>query len=88
MAREQLTFTKIEVTSLPEESQVLWAELIAAKAAFKASLQALAPAGKSVQFTDKYGELKIALATKAQPKASTATLADFLAAQSANGHAV
>lgn len=79
MAREILTFVKIDPTTLPTESQVLWAELIAAKAAFKASIQGIAPAGKKVQFVEKYGELKIALATIAAPKAATQSLADYLA---------
>ena len=87
MAREQLTFVKIDTTTLPTECQVLWAELLQAKAAFKASIQGLAPAGKRVQFVEKYGECKIALATIAQPKAATQSLADFLAAQQGNGHA-
>lgn len=87
MAREMLTFVKIEVATLPTEAQVLWAELIAAKAAFKSSLQGLAPAGKRVQFVEKYGELKIALSSVAAPKASAQSLADYLAAQGTNGHA-
>lgn len=87
MAREMLTFVKIDPTTLPVESQVLWQELIAAKAAFKSSLQAIAPAGKRVQFVEKYGELKIALATIATPKAATQSLADYLAQSVGNGHA-
>ncbi len=88
MAREQLTFVKIEVSSLPTECQVLWQELIEAKRAFKASIQVIAPAGKRVQFVEKYGECKVALASIAAPKAQAQSLADFLAAQGANGHAV
>jgi hypothetical protein len=87
MAREQLTFVKIDPSTLPTEAQVLWSELIAAKAAFKASIQCVAPAGKRVQFVEKYGELKIALATIAAPKAATQSLADYLAQAGSNGHA-
>lgn len=87
MAREMLTFVKIDPTTLPVESQVLWQELLAAKAAFKASIQGIAPKGKRVQFVEKYGELKIALATIASPKAATQSLADYLASASGNGHA-
>jgi hypothetical protein len=87
MAREQLTFVKIDAASLPEECRELWTDLLQVKAAFKASLQQIAPAGKRVQFVEKYGELKIALATIAAPKAATQSLADYLAQSVGNGHA-
>ena len=87
MAREQLTFVKIDTATLPTECQVLWAQLLQAKAAFKEGIQSLAPAGKRVQFVEKYGECKIALATIAQPKAATQSLAEFLAQQVGGGHA-
>jgi hypothetical protein len=87
MAKEMIQFVKVDVASLPEECQVLWAELLAAKVAFKASLQPLAPDGKRVQFVEKYGELKIALSTVAKAKVGTASLADFLAGQEAGGFA-
>ena len=37
---------------------------------------------------EKYGECKVALASIAAPKAQAQSLADFLAAQGGNGHAV
>jgi phage regulator Rha-like protein len=85
MAREQLTFTKVEIESLPTECQAAWAEYLKAKAQFKASLQQIAPAGKRVQFVEKYNELKLALSTIAQPKANAKSLADFLSGAQDNG---
>lgn len=85
MAREQITFTKVEIETLPEDCQLAWAALLEAKAAFKASLQVIAPAGKRVQFVEKYGELKLALSTIASPKAKAQSLADFLSGAQTDG---
>ena len=62
--------------------------MLDAKRSFKSSLQAIAPDGKRVQFVEKYGELKIAVANIAAPKATAQSLAHFLATQGGNGHAV
>jgi len=90
MAREQLTFTQVDISSLDEHQAIKWQEYLDAKAEFKSSLQSLAPAGRSVVFSEKYGTvLKVALT--AAPKANgtaKVSLADFIAAQQASGHAV
>ena len=88
MTKVQLQFVEIDTDSLSAEQQAKWAALLAAKAEFKASLQVLAPAGQLVQFSDKYGKLKIAL-TKASATSAPAkqSLADFIANQSASGRA-
>jgi hypothetical protein len=89
MAKEQLQFVEIDPASLSEEQQAKWAALLAAKAEFKASLQAMAPQGSSVQFSDKYGKLKLAITKAAsKPVPAAQSLADFIAAQQATGRRV
>ena len=87
MTKVQLQFVEIDIDTLDEHQQIKWQELLAAKAQFKASLQALAPEGHSIQFSDKYGKLKIALtkASSASAQPAKQSLADFIASQAQAG---
>ena len=87
MTKVQLQFVEIDTTSLNDDQQAKWGALLEAKMAFKASLQSLAPEGHSIQFSDKYGKLKIAITKASQTTTQPAkqSLADFIAAQQASG---
>lgn len=95
MAKQQstLVWTEIDPASLPEEQSKLYGEYKAAyrvmkdaRAAFEASFQAAAPAGKRIVCGYNFGKLSIALADAepVKPKAS-GTLAEWMAAQQAQG---
>jgi len=90
MTKVQLQFVEIDVASLNPEQQAKWAALLEAKMLFKASLQELAPEGHSIQFSDKYGKLKIALtkASSAAAQPAKQSLADFIASQQLAGRKV
>jgi hypothetical protein len=90
MTKVQLQFVEIDVASLSSNQQAKWAALLEAKMLFKASLQALAPEGHSIQFSDKYGKLKIALtkASSAAAQPAKQSLADFIASQQLAGRKV
>ena len=90
MTKVQLQFVEIDTTSLNDDQQAKWGALLEAKMAFKASLQSLAPEGHSIQFSDKYGKLKIALtkASSASAQPAKQSLADFIANQAQAGRRV
>lgn len=87
MAREQITFTEIDPTSLSAEQQQAWQAFLAAKEAFKTTLQTMAPEGHRVLFSDKYNKLKLGMIKAAQTQAAKPqqSLADFLASAQASG---
>jgi hypothetical protein len=97
MAKQQLQFTAIDVASLEAEQMAAFMAYLKAKAAFKASLQAIAPDGHNVVFTEKYGTLanphgamlKVALTKAATSKPQgKLSLGDWLDNRSGNGQAV
>jgi hypothetical protein len=75
----QIEFVQIDIGTLDEEQRVAWEFYLQAKAAFKQTLQSLAPAGRRVQFYEKYGTvLKIAITEGAAPGMR---VSDFVAMQ-------
>lgn len=88
-----LTWTEIDPASLPQEQAALYAAykqqyaaMKLARAAFEASFQPAAPAGKRIVCGYNFGKLSIALADAepVKPKAS-GTLAEWMAAQARAG---
>ena len=77
MAKEMLQFVEVAINTLSPEQHEAWLALMEAKAAFKDTLQSLAPSGKRIVFSDKYNKLKIAAATMASPKSAALTLAQW-----------
>lgn len=77
MAREQVQFTQVDVDSLSASQYEAFVAYLTAKAAFRASLQPMAPSGCKIVFTEKYGTvdnpqgatLKVALVRSAPVKA-------------------
>ena len=69
MAREQVTFSEVDMGTLTNEQRDAWDYYMEAKQALGIALNANAPQGKRVVFTTKYNVLKVALVSKAQAKA-------------------
>lgn len=95
-----VTWVQVDVSTFSAEAQVAYSEYKDAQrkaAQLRVAFEAVAtegldvPAGMKVAFGYKFGKLSVALvegtAIKAAPKAK-GSLADFLAAQQANGRAV
>ena len=77
MAKEMVQFVEVAIDTLNAEQREAWDCLMEAKAAFKLTLQSLAPAGKRIVFSDKYNKLKIGAANMAQAKSAALTLAQW-----------
>ena len=70
MAKEALTFIEVDIETLSPDQRAAWDHLMEAKAAFKVTLQPLAPQGRRVVFSDKYNKLKIAMTAMAKADAA------------------
>jgi hypothetical protein len=90
MAREQITMVPVQLETLTNEQRDAWDYYLEAKQALNTALNVNAPAGKKIVFTGKYNVLKIAMVSKAQPKAQTkaVSLGEWLNAQVDGGHNV
>jgi hypothetical protein len=68
MAREQVMFSEVDMSTLTNSQQEAWDYYMEAKQALGVALNASAPQGKKIVFTTKYNVLKVALVNRAQAK--------------------
>lgn len=97
MAKQEANWVTIDVETLSDVQQMAYDEyktsyrkMKANREAFEAEMSAGVPAGKRMVFGYNFGKLSVALVDddrKAKAKATTASLADFLALAGANGRA-